>query len=196
MGNLAYEFVSDVPKRRIEIIDGKQYMQATPSTQHNDVVMNIGAMFKNYLKGKPCKVHSEHKVVFSENDKVIPDIMVVCDLAKRRENHIEGAPDLIIEVLSPSTSARDKGEKKRMYEKFGVKEYWIVNPASRTVEVYLLDSNRLEIDSVYAVIADWELEDLDEAEKNKFKYEFTPSMFSDLVIHVNDVFDGLVESWN
>ena len=77
-------------------------------------------------------------VHLSENDCVIPDVMIVCNSDIIKDNAIYGAPDLIVEVLSPGTEKRDRGYKKDLYERCGVREYWIVDPVSLTVEVYLL----------------------------------------------------------
>jgi len=194
MGNLANEFVSDMKlKQRVEIIEGNMYMQARPSPAHGDVVRNITLLFGNYLKGKPCKVYNDVKVEFDSNNRVVPDVFVLCDRSKIKTGQVEGAPDLVIEVLSRSTSARDRNEKKHMYEKFGVKEFWVVDVANRTIDVFVHNGKQFTNGGVFSVIPDWEIEDLDESIRSKLVYEFSPSMFNDLVIKLDDVFYDLPE---
>ena len=73
----------------------------------------------------------------SENDHFVPDMMVVCDREKIHHDGIHGAPDLAVEVLSPSTMKNDRTHKKDVYAKYGVREYWLVNPTDRSIEVYI-----------------------------------------------------------
>lgn len=115
---------------RWEIIDGMAYaMSPAPSTKHQSVTLNLGGALRNALAGKPCKPFiAPTDVKLSESDVVQPDILIVCDPAKITPSHIEGAPDVTIEVLSPNTSTKDLREKKDLYERGGVKEYVVVDP--------------------------------------------------------------------
>lgn len=120
---------------RWELIDGVAYdMCPAPTTRHQTVVGNFfGALFGK-LAGKPCRPFTASTdVKFSETDVVQPDVLVVCDPAKVTPSHIEGAPDLVVEVLSPSTTPKDLREKFDLYQRGGVREYLAVNP----VENYL-----------------------------------------------------------
>ncbi len=120
-----------------EIIGGKAYSMApSPMRKHQDIARKLLIKIGNYLEGKPCKVYYELDVVLSEEDVVKPDIIVVCDKNKLKERNVEGSPDLTIEILSPSTSKRDKGIKYELYKKFGVKEYLIVDPYNLIIEVH------------------------------------------------------------
>ena len=112
MQNDAINDYRDFTKK--EIINGKIYLTAGTSGPHNDVVGNLTTIFKNFLKGKICKVYGEGmNVYFDENNpKVMPDLKIVCDRSKIHHSRINGAPDFIIEILSPSTRKRDMGEKK------------------------------------------------------------------------------------
>lgn len=133
---------------RWEIIDGFAYdMTPAPSLEHQEILGELFNQFKNYLKGKSCKVFvAPFDVVLpekleSENESttvVQPDILVVCDKSKLKENGCFGAPDLIAEILSPSTTSKDINEKYILYEKHGVREYWIVFPERKRVEVFTL----------------------------------------------------------
>jgi Uma2 family endonuclease len=102
---------------------------------YGGVLFNI---LKNYLKGKKCKVFAELDVYFSETDRFVPDVMIVCDRDKIKPDGVHGAPDLIVEILSPGTAKRDRTVKMDKYSHYGVREYWIVYPDSKTVSVHVL----------------------------------------------------------
>jgi len=135
---------------RYEVISGEMIsMSPSPTPKHQDVVDELTAEFKMFLRGKECMAFSAPMDVclFAKNgtkyedikDWVQPDLMILCDRSKIGKNNIIGAPDLIIEVLSPSTARNDRWVKFNSYEKAGVKEYWIVDPLNMTVEVYVLE---------------------------------------------------------
>ncbi len=132
---------------RWELLDGVAWQMASPSTRHQDVVTEISAVFRTHLRGKPCKslvapfdvhlpdsVHQETKTI---RTVVQPDVVVYCDPEKLRPGWGRGAPDLTVEVLSPWTSQKDLREKFELYERHGVREYWIVGPFEKSVAVYL-----------------------------------------------------------
>ncbi|MFZ2955930.1 MAG: Uma2 family endonuclease [Candidatus Ozemobacteraceae bacterium] len=133
---------------RWEIIDGEAWdMGPAPSFIHQEVLARFFSEFFNFLKGKPCKtVLSPIDVFFPKNDEpndevktvIQPDILVVCDEKKIHDEGIRGAPDLIIEIISPSSASRDHLKKKSIYERHGVKEYWLVHPVDKIVTVYKL----------------------------------------------------------
>ena len=125
---------------RWEIIDGVAYnMTPAPSVRHQTVAGNFFSLLKQKLSGKTCKPFiAPVDVVLSEHNIVQPDVFVLCDKNKITETHIKGVPDLIVEVLSPSTSLKDLREKKNLYEKCGIKEYIIVDPIEEYVERFLL----------------------------------------------------------
>lgn len=124
------EYQTWTDEERWEIIDGIAYaMSPAPSTQHQTVAGNLFVTFKQACAGKPCKPFiAPTDVKLSDRDVVQPDILVVCDPTKITPSHIEGAPDVVVEILSPHTSAKDLREKKALYERAGVKEYLIVDP--------------------------------------------------------------------
>ena len=155
-GNLAYESAW-----REELIGGKLVAMSPASTRHNQVMLNIAYIFKHYLKGKQCVPFADGENVFlSPTEHYVPDFMVVCDRDKIKPQGIFGPPDLVVEVLSPSTAMNDKGKKKRGYEASGVAEYWLVDPVGKTVEVYLLQEGRYDIDNVYSFYTQEELADM------------------------------------
>lgn len=132
---------------RYELIDGVPYMMAAPSSTHQEIVANLTAELVVYLKGKSCKVFpSPYDVRLNadtKDDTVIqPDISVICDPNKIEERGCKGAPDMVIEILSPSTALYDQNIKLSKYLEAGVKEYWIVNPDERNVQVFLFENGK------------------------------------------------------
>lgn len=135
---------------RIEIIDGEAFLMAAPSSNHQEISMEISRQLANFLEGKPCRVYpSPFDVRLFEKDGddpedvdtvVEPDISVVCDRSKIDIRGCKGAPDLIVEILSPSSLRKDRLVKLRLYQRARVREYWIVDPENRTVQVFLLDN--------------------------------------------------------
>ena len=119
---------------RCELIDGIVYMMAPPTISHQDVVLEIGAQLRELLKGKKCKpfISPIGVRLFPSKDKtdrdvLLPDVIVVCDKSKlTNDAACEGAPDVVFEVLSPSTKPIDLKIKKQLYKQAGVKEYWVV----------------------------------------------------------------------
>ena len=175
--------------RKYEIIDGITYMMARPTADHMTVEGNILNVFKNYLKGKCCRTFNEIDVFFSEKDNFIPDVIIVCKPEIIKKRGIFGTPDLIVEIASPSTSRKDRMEKFNAYEKYGVKEYWIVSPEEKRVEVYLLKDGKLILDDVYAVIPDYEYKDMSEKDKALAKFEIKVSLYDDLYVKLEDIFE-------
>ena len=137
--NLAYEL-----EFCDELIDGEiVLMSPRPATNHNQTAFNIAALFKTFLKGKTCRVFPDGMDLYlTEKDRFVPDVMVICDRSKIKNDGIHGAPDLVVEVLSPSSIKRDRVYKKRIYEQCGVREYWIVNPRNKTVLVDDFDKTK------------------------------------------------------
>lgn len=131
---------------RWEVINGKVYdMSQSPTLKHQDIAGNFFALLKSALKGHSCRVFiAPLDVYFDDTNFVQPDVIVVCDKTKIKDK-IHGAPDLIIEILSPATAIKDKKEKKNLYESFGVREYVLADPEEMFVERYFLkDSKYIE----------------------------------------------------
>ncbi len=123
-----------------QIIDGHAYcMTAAPNIKHQKVTGNLYASIREKLKGKPCTTFiAPTDVVFDAFNIVQPDVLVVCDKNRITDANIQGAPDLVIEVVSPSNSFMDKKLKLELYERFGVPEYLLVDPVGDLVERYRL----------------------------------------------------------
>lgn len=127
--------------QRAELIDGQMYMMAPPRTIHQRISYAIARKISDYIdrNNDDCDVFLAPFAVFLNADGknyVEPDISVICDKGKLDEYGCNGAPDWIIEIASPSDSHRDYGIKLFKYRTAGVREYWIVNPKTRTVTVY------------------------------------------------------------
>lgn len=129
--------------RRWEIIGGEAYaMTPAPPTRHQGVVGELFAQLRSFLGGKGCRVFvAPIDVKLTEEDVVQPDIVVVCDKAKIKLTHINGAPTLVVEVLSLSSALQDRGRKLNLYAQHGVKEVWIVTPYPSLVEVLQLSGD-------------------------------------------------------
>jgi len=133
---------------RWELIEGIPYtMSPAPSPAHQEVSSEFHRQLANFLKGKPCKVYPAPFDVrlnaSDEDDTVVqPDLAVVCDRSKIDGKGCKGAPDLVVEILSPSTARRDRMTKFQQYQQAGVQEYWIVDPDTKTVQVCTLENGR------------------------------------------------------
>lgn len=145
---------------RAELIEGVPVLMAPPSRLHQEIVTELTRQLANYLEGKKCRVYpAPFAVRLFEKDGdrpedvdtlVEPDLSVVCDPGKLDDIGCKGAPDLVIEVLSPSTQRHDRLTKYNLYERSGVLEYWIVDPESKTVQVCVLEEGRYRPTEVYA----------------------------------------------
>ena len=134
---------------RYEIIDGDIYdMSPAPSFTHQNISMELSTILHTFFKDKKCRVlAAPFDVRLSRKSKknsdiintVQPDISVICDEKKIDEKGCLGAPDMIIEIISPSSASRDHILKKDLYEKHGVKEYWLVDPINHITTIYRLN---------------------------------------------------------
>jgi len=145
MNSLACEYI-DEPLT--ELIDGVIVAMPSPTLKHNKVAFAIATVFNNYLKGKTCEVIQAFNVRLTKKDTLIPDVIVVCNKEVIRNDAVYGAPDLVVEVLSPTTAKIDKGHKMNIYARCGVKEYWLVDTRNRAIEVYYNICGKLFADMV------------------------------------------------
>lgn len=127
--------------QRAELIDGKIYDMAPPSPLHQQLVAVLTTELQNYISKNrgDCKVYPAPFAVFVKEDDmnyVEPDISLVCDSTKISHRGCEGAPDFIIEIVSPSSRKMDYSTKNALYADSGVREYWIVDPARERTTVY------------------------------------------------------------
>ncbi len=144
-----YNLPEDV---RAELIDGRIYYQAAPSRQHQTILSELHIAIGNYLKSKKgsCRVFPAPFAVklFEDRKNIVePDISVICDRSKLTDRGCTGAPDWIIEIISPGTSSHDYIRKLNLYADAGVREYWIVDPRTEKITVYYLEVSDPVIDN-------------------------------------------------
>ena len=175
-------------KERVELIKGWLYkMSPAPSRKHQEINTTIIYSFVDYFKKneKPCQVYTapfDVRLVKNKGQKdkeidtiVQPDICVVCDETKLDARGCSGSPDLVVEILSPSTGKKDYNEKYFLYEKNGVREYWIVNPDAESVEVFLLKEGKYQSEGIYSQIDGFE--------------EVQVGIFPELKLKLNEIFE-------
>lgn len=188
--NLAYEY----SYRWVERIDGIEvYMSPRPVQRHNRVSFRIARLFADYLEGKPCTAIADGAALYlkDDGDYYVPDMMVVCDPEKDQEDGVHGAPDLVVEVLSPGTAKNDRGRKLNDYGRYGVREYWIVDAEHRTIEQYLPEDGQLKLSEMYTEYSEFDLGLMSDAERAAVVTEFRCTLFDDFVIRVSDVFQDI-----
>ena len=175
---LTYEDLLEMPddRNRYEIIDGHLEVTPAPSPDHQTVVLNLGSALMRHAKehrlGRvfiaPCDVF------FTDFNVVEPDIFFVSSSrgSMVESRLIRGAPNLVVEVLSPSTSRRDRTAKRQLYAQFGVSDYWLVDPIARKVEIYVLENGAYALSEVLDSMG-----------------TLRPRLFPDLEIRISEVWD-------
>lgn len=151
-----------------ELIDGIVYMSPRPSANHQNIMSNIHYELRSLLKSNPCKVFTEIELEYKDN-VLIPDISVICGLENIDFQRYKKAPEIVIEILIPSSRYTDTFTKLIKYELLGVKEYWIVNPEKEIITIY-----NFEIKSTT---------DFSKPDK------LASAVFDGLVIDLNDIFN-------
>jgi Uma2 family endonuclease len=139
----------------LELIKGKIFQMAAPSVKHQRIAWNLNTILGNYFWKKNCRAFAApFDVRLTRFDKkkntevitvVQPDICVICDLDKIDEQGCIGSPDLVIEILSPGNSKKEMKDKFEVYEESGVKEYWIVSPIEKTIQIFRLNEQGIYI---------------------------------------------------
>ena len=146
--------------KRHELIDGEHYVTPSPNTKHQAIAINLAGMIWSYLQQRPIGrvFGAPFDVVFSDFDVVEPDLLYLSSAraaAVLTPKHAKGAPDLVVEIGSKGTRKRDETIKRRLYERFGVSEYWVIDPEIDTIKVYRRPGGR------YKRAAELSLEDGD-----------------------------------
>lgn len=159
--------------QRAELIDGRMYSMAPPSTNHQRLVAKLSHLILSHIdtNGGDCEVFPAPFAVFlNEDDRnyVEPDISVICNKDKLDDKGCNGAPDWIIEIISPSTERMDYGIKLFKYRSAGVREYWIINPRTHIVNVFDFEHDQ-------------------ESAQYNFDDEIPVCIYADLTIRINDM---------
>jgi Uma2 family endonuclease len=135
---------------RYELIYGVSYAMSAPSAYHQSILVALAANFYNFLQGKPCKVYPapfDVRLFYNEDESddtvVQPDLTVICDEKKRGPEGCRGAPDLVVEILSPSNTVMEMDRKISLYQKAGVREYWVVSPEEKVIHVHCFQEGKL-----------------------------------------------------
>lgn len=175
------DYLTWLDNERYELIDGVPYaMSPAPSRIHQEVIGELHLQIGNYLRGKDCRVYvapfdvvliDENNDTESSNNVVQPDITIICDKEKLNDKGCTGSPDMVVEVVSPSTASQDYVKKLNLYEKYLVKEYWIINTQNRNVFIYKLDGNK----------------QYSEVKAYSFKDKIPVGIFKDLIIDLNSI---------
>jgi Uma2 family endonuclease len=135
----------DEPRK--EIINGVSYAMSSPTVRHQELSVRLTVALDRFFRGKSCRLFAAPlDVVLSEDTVVQPDLLVVCDPKKITGACIRGAPDLVVEILSPSSASYDRLLKFKRYADAGVKEYWVVTPDLATIEIFTLDNGSFRLD--------------------------------------------------
>lgn len=138
-----YNLPEDV---RAELIDGRIYYQAAPNRKHQRISGELYTIINNYIKSKKgsCQAYAAPFAVklFEDRKNIVePDISVICDRDKLTDRGCTGAPDWVIEIISPSSRKMDYTTKNTLYSEAGVREYWIVDPAKKRITVYYYEDD-------------------------------------------------------
>ena len=181
--------MAEFERRKDEKINGVIYnMSPAPGYQHGIINSNIHTIIKQGLKNSLCLVTIENldfKYHPEENDDYLcPDIMVICDRKHLKGGTYSGVPKFIVETLSPSTAKRDRSEKKDIYEKAGVEEYWIVSPQG-SVEIYYLENGKYILEQSYML-----QEDKEDEEYNA-EIEICLREFPHIKMMLGEIFEGI-----
>ena len=147
------DYLNTSDDERYELLDGELIMVPAPNMDHQDIVTNLGTALSVFVKEQKLGrlYFAPTDVLLSDTDVVQPDLIFV---SKEREHvrtpaNIQGAPDLVVEILSPSSATRDWRDKRELYARHGVKEYWVVDPSNKIVSIMLLQDGVLEIKGAY-----------------------------------------------
>jgi len=151
-----YKGLPESMDRRYELMDGALYMVPAPTTTHQRISRNLEFLLQQYCKGQDWGevLYAPVDLVLGsadERDVVQPDLLLVRNerLSIITEEEVRGAPDLVVEILSPGTEQRDRGYKRVLYGRHGVLEYWIVDPTQGCIEIYALTDSGLDLMSSY-----------------------------------------------
>lgn len=177
---LTYDEFLEIDKnndRILEFIDGVIYDMSSPSTNHQDIILNLSQILKQYLKNKKCKLMiSPYDIIFKDDNdthRVQPDLSIICNKEGFTKNNYIGAPTIVIEILSPSTTSKDYIQKMSLYMKNGIKEYWIISPIRKEIQIFNFENKQLNIQPVTYRL-------------NEILHS---NIFIDLKINVEEIFD-------
>ena len=172
---------------KTEKINGIIYnMSPSGSYFHGQINGNIYFSLRNQLKNSICAVSMENLDLYlSEDEYVIPDVMLICDRKQIKKNGYRGVPRLIVETLSPATALKDRTVKKDKYAQIGVDEYWIISPQERSIEIYYLENGG------YTLVASYILEDDTTDEHYNAETVITLKAMPSVSVQLREIFENI-----
>ena len=172
---------------KTEKINGIIYnMSPSGSYFHGQINGNIYFSLRNQLKNSICAVSMENLDLYlSEDEYVIPDVMLICDRKQIKKNGYHGVPRLIVETLSPATALKDRTVKKYKYAQIGVDEYWIISPQERSIEIYYLENGG------YTLVASYILEDDTTDEHYNAETVITLKAMPSVSVQLREIFENI-----
>jgi len=148
-----YKSLPESDTKRYELIEGELIMVPSPTTYHQRIAGNLEYVLREFMESRNLGFiyHAPCDVVLSEENVFQPDIFFITRERSEiiTEENIQGPPDLVIEILSPSTAERDRTHERTLYARHGVREYWIVDPDERTVKIMILKEKGLDVVGLY-----------------------------------------------
>ena len=183
-----------------EIIGGEKFMAPSPGWGHVNVTANLIKIIGNYASINKLGVVAPDNfdVHLPDGNVFQPDFIFISAenaklLFQSKENTIHGVPDMVAEIFSRSTMKRDLGIKKDIYERNGVKEYWIIDPWSENIQVYLLRDGKYFLDNVYQNYSDDELAQLSDEERAEVQMEVPVNVLKDFKVKIRNIFGWYFE---
>ena len=172
---------------KMEKIDGILYnMSPSGGFLHSQVNGNLYHSIRQQLKGSICVVSVENLDLYlSDDEYVIPDIMIICDRNQIKKDKYRGVPRFVAETLSPATALKDRTIKKEKYAKLGVDEYWIISPKECSVEVYHLENEEYRLVGSYILVED------EEDEHYNAEVEIELKALPNVSIMLKDIFENV-----
>ena len=191
--------VSDI-RNDYEIIEGVKFMAPSPKMGHVNVTANLLTIINSYARINKLGVAFADNldVHFPDGNLFKPDFIFISAANEKlfldkKNSTLHGVPDMVAEIFSRSTMQRDITIKKNVYERNGVKEYWIINPWSESIEVYLLRDGKYELDNLYQNYSDIELEELSEEERVEVKMEVPVAVLDGFKVKIRNIFGWYFE---
>ena len=183
-----------------EIIGGEKFMAPSPGWGHVNVTANLIKLIGNYASINKLGVVAPDNfdVHLPDGNVFQPDFIFISAenaklLFQSKENTIHGVPDMVAEIFSKSTMKRDLGIKKDIYERNGVKEFWIIDPWSENIQVYLLRDGKYFLDNVYQNYSDDELAQLSDEERAEVQMEVPVNVLKDFKVKIRNIFGWYFE---
>ena len=192
---LAYDIRDDY-----EIIEGEKFMASSPFKRHGKIVGRLMFTIGTYafINRLGTAFSDNLDVHLPDGNLLRPDFIFVNAANDKfvfdnEDETFYGVPDMVAEIFSRSTMKRDMGIKKDIYERNGVKEYWIINPWSESIEVYLLRDGKYFLDDIYQNYPDAELKNLTEEERAEIKFEIPVAVLNGFKVKIRNIFSRYFE---